>query len=59
MDIGKVLQRYVYRLTTNDEKLQHMLITFTELLPLPSQMTAFVKLWRYLCPTASPNFFTT
>src|SRR3989304_2038518 len=21
-------------------------------------MTAFVKLWRYLCPPSSPNFFT-
>ncbi len=28
------------------------------MLPLPSQITAFVKLWRYPYPTGSPNFFT-
>jgi len=52
-DIGEVLQRYLFRLTTDDKKLQSRLITYTELLPLPSQMTAFVKLWRYSCPTGS------
>jgi len=35
-----------------------MLSTYKLLLPLPSQMIAFVKLWRYPCPTDSPNFFT-
>jgi hypothetical protein len=25
---------------------------------LPSQMTAIVKLWRYLCPTHYPHYFT-
>jgi len=35
-----------------------MLNTYRPLLPLPSQMIAFVKLWRYPCPTDSPNFFT-
>src|SRR4030042_6598100 len=35
-----------------------MLTTYRLLLPLPSQMIAFVKLWRYPCPTDSPNLFT-
>jgi hypothetical protein len=56
--IGKVLQRYLFTLPTDDEKLQYMLITYKVLLPLPSQMTAFVKLWRYPCPTDGPNYFT-
>jgi hypothetical protein len=29
------------------------------LLPLPSQMIEFAKLWRYPCTTDPPNFFTT
>jgi hypothetical protein len=56
--IEKVLQRYLFTLTTDDEKLQYRLITYKVLLPLPSQMTAFVKLWRYPCPTERPNYFT-
>jgi hypothetical protein len=44
-------------LTTADEKFQNMLNTYRALFPLPSQMIAFVKLWRYPCPTARPNFF--
>jgi hypothetical protein len=58
-DVGKVLQRYLFGLTTDDEKLQSRLISYTESLPLPSQMTAFVKLWRYPCPTGSQNYITT
>ena len=34
-----------------------MLSTYWPSLPLPSQMTAFVKLLRYPCPAGSPNFF--
>jgi len=56
-EIGKVLQRYLFTLSTDDEKLQYMLTTYRSLFPLPSQMTAFVKLWRYPCPTDPPELF--
>jgi len=55
-DVGKVLQRYLFTVTAEDEKTHNMLVTYTVSLSLPSQMTAFVKLWRYLCPTSSTNF---
>lgn len=67
MDVGpegeaqqasKVLQRHLFRLIADNEKLSHMLSTYWLLLPLPSQITALVKLWRYPCPIGSPNFFT-
>jgi hypothetical protein len=35
-----------------------MLGSYSLMLPLPSQMIAFVKLWRYPCPIDTPNFFT-
>ena len=56
-DIGKVLQRYLFTLITNDEKPQYMLTNYRLLFPLPSHMTAFVKLWRYPCPTDPPELF--
>jgi len=34
-----------------------MLTIYRSLSPLPSQMTAFVKLWRYPCPTDPPELF--
>jgi len=43
-DIGKVLQRSLFALTEGDEKFNHAMITYGPMLPLPSQMTAFVKL---------------
>jgi hypothetical protein len=55
-DIVKVLQRYLFTLITDDEKFQYMLINYRVLFPLPSQMIAFVKLWRYPCPTDIPEF---
>jgi len=56
-NVGKVLQRYLFTLTTDDEKLQYRLTNYRVLFPLPSQMTAFVKLWRYPCPTDPPELF--
>jgi hypothetical protein len=56
-DIGKVLQRYLFRLTTDIKKLQYRLINYRILFPLPFQMTAFVKLWRYSCPPSPLAFF--
>jgi hypothetical protein len=50
-EASKVLQRYLFKLTADDEKLRNMLAIYRLLLPLPSQMIAFIKLWRYLCPT--------
>jgi hypothetical protein len=35
-----------------------MLNSYRPLFPLPSQMIAFVELWRYPYPTDSRNFFT-
>jgi hypothetical protein len=58
-DIGKVLQRHLFTLTTDNEKLQNRLTTYRVLSPLLSQMTTFVKLWRHLCPTDPPEFFHT
>jgi hypothetical protein len=49
-DIGKVLQRYLFTLTTHIEKLQYQLTNYRVLFPLHSQIIAFVKLWRYSCP---------
>jgi hypothetical protein len=57
-DVGKVLQRYLFTLTTYNEKFQYGSNSYRNLLPLPSQTTAFIKLWRYPCPPDSPNFFT-
>jgi hypothetical protein len=34
-----------------------MLTTYRSLFPSPFQMTAFVKLWRYPCPTDLPELF--
>jgi len=56
-DIAEVLQRYLFTLTTYNKKLYHVLTTYRLLLPLPSQRTAFVKLWRYSCPPGNPNLF--
>jgi hypothetical protein len=56
-DVGKVLQRYLFTLTTYNEQLYKILTTYRFLLPLLSQVTAFVKLWRYSCPPGSPTFF--
>ena len=56
-DIGKVLQRYLFTLIIYNEKLQYMLTNYRILFPLPSQMTAFVILWRYPCPTNPPELF--
>jgi hypothetical protein len=56
-DIGKVLQRYLFTLITYNEKLQYMLTPYRILFPLPSHMTAFVKLWRYPCLTDPPELF--
>jgi hypothetical protein len=36
-DIGKVLQRYLFALTVGDEKLNHVMITYGPMLPLPSK----------------------
>jgi hypothetical protein len=57
-DVVKVLQRSLVTSTADNEKLYYMLGSYRLLLPLPSQMIAFVKLWRYPCPPDSPNFFT-
>ena len=57
-DVVKVLQRHLFALTADDEKLNNMLSTYELLLPLSAQMIVIVKLWRYRRPTDSPNFFT-
>jgi hypothetical protein len=57
-DVGKVLQRYLFTFTVYNENLYHVLTIYRLLLPFPSQVTAFVKLWRYSCPSGSPNLFT-
>ena len=58
-DVGRILQRYLFRLTADDEKVQNMLMTYTESLPLLSHVTAFVKPWRHPRLADTKNYFTT
>ena len=50
--------RYLLTLYHPDEKVYGILSTYELSLPLPYQTTAFVKLWKYPCPTGPPDLFT-